>query len=122
MKNGKLSVLLNTPLGVVIVVGAVIAAVELLIMLAILPIITPEIYRDFADPILLTLIVAPALYFLVFRKIQEGEQRLQQIKASAQDAIVIVNEQGRITDWNLAAQKMFQYSSEEAVGQPMHQR
>ena len=121
MKNWKLAELLNTPLGVVIVVGAVIAAVELLIMLAILPIIIPEIYWDFADPILLVIIVAPALYFLVFRKIQEDEQRLQQIKASAQDAIVIVDEQGRITDWNLAAQKMFQYSSEEAVGQPMHQ-
>ena len=38
-----------------------------------------------------------------------------------QEAIVIVNEQGRLTDWNLAAQRMFQYSAEEAVGQQVHQ-
>jgi len=121
MKNGKLAALLNTPLGVMIAVASLVAAVELLIMLAILPVIIPQDYWAFADPVLLTLLVAPLLYFLVFRKIQASEERLRQINATAQDAIIVVDEQARITDWNLAAQKMFGYSREEALGQPLHQ-
>src|SRR3990167_1867003 len=121
MKNLKLLTLLNTPLGVMLVVASLVAAVELLIMLAILPVIIPHDYWAFADPVLLTLIVAPALYFLVFRKMHESEERFRQINAAALNAIVIVNEQGRITNWNLAAQQMFGYSREEAVGQLMHQ-
>ncbi|MDQ7002598.1 MAG: PAS domain S-box protein, partial [Ghiorsea sp.] len=35
------------------------------------------------------------------------------------DAIVCSNETGRITLWNHAAEKMFGYSAEEAVGQPL---
>ena len=129
MKNWKLSALLNTPLGVVIVVGLLILAVEFLIMLVIVSLhnviladeVMEEIIAGIVDPILLTLIVSPTLYFLVFRKMQESEERFRKINAAAINAIVIVNEQGRITDWNLAAQKMFQYSREEAVGQQMHQ-
>ena len=128
MKNWKLAVLLNTPLGLVIVLGSLVLTVELLIMEVIhdvlVPMIFPEVYWGLIDTALLTIIVSPALYFLVFRKIQEGEERFQrinqQINASSHDAIIIVSEQCRITDWNLAAQKMFQYNPEEAVGQQMH--
>jgi hypothetical protein len=70
----KLSALLNTPLGVVIVLGLLIAAVKLLVILVILPIIIPEIYWDFADPILLTVIISAALYFTVFQKILRAEE------------------------------------------------
>ena len=64
---------------------------------------------------------SPALYFLVFRKMHESEERFRQINASVQDAIIVVNEQCLITEWNLAAQQMFQYSREEALGRQMHQ-
>ena len=125
MKNQKLSVLLNTPPGVVIVLGSLVLTAELFIMEAIhdvlVPMIFPEVYWWLIDTALLTIIVAPSLYFLVFRKMHESEERFRQINSFAQDAIVIVNEQGRVIDWNLAAQKMFQYSREEAVGQQMHQ-
>ena len=129
MKNWKLAALLNTPWGVVIVVGLLILVVEFLIMLVIVSLhnviltdeVMEEIIAGIVDPILLTLIVSPALYFLVFRKMHESEERFRQINAAAINAIVIVNEQGRITDWNPAAQRMFGYSGEEAVGQQMHQ-
>lgn len=37
------------------------------------------------------------------------------------DAIVVINEQSQITEWNQAAQNIFQYSREEALGQYLHQ-
>ncbi|MFA7241261.1 MAG: hypothetical protein WC091_14210, partial [Sulfuricellaceae bacterium] len=42
MKNWKLPKLLNTPFGLMLALGSIIAAVELLIMLVILPKIIPE--------------------------------------------------------------------------------
>ena len=125
MKSWKLPALLNTPLGLVVALGSLIAAVELLLMVTIQDVIAslniPNNYWNFIDTILLTLIVAPALYLLVFRKMHESEERFRQINSSVQDAIIVVDEQCRITEWNLAAQQMFQYSSEEALEQPMHQ-
>ena len=125
MKKQKLQALLNTPWGLVVALGSLIAAVEFLIMVSIhvivVPLNIPEVYWVFIDTILLALIVSPALYFLVFRKMRESEERFRQINASVQDAVVVVNEQGQITEWNHAAQKIFQYNQEEAVGQPMHQ-
>ena len=116
--------LFNTPLGGVIGLGLLIMVVEVLIMTEIHDALffasIPNVYWNFLDPILLTIIISPALYFLVFQKLQ-SEERFRQINVSAQDAIVIVNEQGRFTDWNPAAQRMFQYSQEEAIGQQMHQ-
>lgn len=125
MSNWKLPSLLNTPVGLVVALGALIALVELLIMVfihaVVAPLNIPEVYWVFIDTLLLTLIVSPALYFLVFRKMRESEERFRQINASVQDAIIVVNEQCLITEWNLAAQKMFQYSREEALGRQMHQ-
>src|SRR4030067_3651651 len=124
MKNWKLPMLFNTPLGLVIAIGLLIMVVEMLIMTvihdALSPMNIPDVYWNLIDSILLTIIISPVLYSLVFQKLQ-SEERFRQIDASAQDAIVIVNEQGRLTDWTPAAQRMFQYNQEEALGQQMHQ-
>ncbi|MBI2286304.1 MAG: PAS domain S-box protein [Nitrosomonadales bacterium] len=120
----KLLAFLNTALGVMLAVSLLIAAFELLIMWAIPYVLIPmniqNVHWEIIDAALLTLLVAPALYFLVFRRILEDEERFRQTLATAPNAIVIVDGQGRITDWNLAAQQMFGYSHEEAVGQLMH--
>ena len=94
MKNWKLPELLSTPLGLMLALGSIIAAVELLIMLVILPKIIPEIYWDFADPILLTFIVSPALYFLVFRKMRESETRYRNIIQTSMDCFWHVDTEG----------------------------
>ncbi|MDP4027831.1 MAG: PAS domain S-box protein [Gallionella sp.] len=124
MKNWKLPMLLNTPLRWVIALGLLIMVIELLIMTVIKGALSPmhilEDYWDLMDPILLIIIISPVLYAMVFQKLQ-SEERFRQINASAQDAIVIANEQGSIIEWNPAAQSMFQYSREEAIGQQMHQ-
>ncbi|MBI5625760.1 MAG: PAS domain S-box protein [Nitrosomonadales bacterium] len=122
----KLLAFLNTPLGVVIVVGMVALIVELLFMTLLHGFLEvrfklSDTAWNVIDAITLTVTISPALYFLVFRKIHESEQRFRQTLATAPNAIVIVGGEGRITDWNLAAQRMFGYSEEEAVGQLMHQ-
>src|SRR3989338_10873492 len=128
MKNRKLSGLMLTPLAVVIVVGMVVLGTELLFMLTLhelliplAPFELPDIAWDFIDAITLTAVVTPLFYFLVFRKTHDSEERFRQLYTLAPNAVVIVNQQGRITDWNPAAQQMFGYSEEEAVGQLMHQ-
>lgn len=124
MKNWKLSALLNTPLRLILALGLLILVVELFIMTVIndafISLNLPDVYWPFFDAILLTIIISPALYSLVFQKLQ-SEEHFRQINASVQDAIVIVNEQGSIVEWNPAAQRIFQYSQEEAIGQQMHQ-
>ncbi|SCK51996.1 PAS domain S-box-containing protein [Variovorax sp. HW608] len=55
------------------------------------------------------------------RKAREGEQRsrLAAIVASSNDAVIGCRLDGRITDWNAAAAKIFGYSAEEVQGQPL---
>lgn len=132
MKNFKLLALLNTPLGVLILVLAVVLGVELSFMALLdnvlitrLPFTLPHRAWDIIAAVTLTAIISPVLYFLVFQKMQVDQQHLQrinqQINASNRDAIIVTNEQGRIIEWNLAAQKMCQYSREEALGQQIQQ-
>jgi PAS domain S-box-containing protein len=50
------------------------------------------------------------------RELRDTEERFRAISTNAKDAIVLVDEAGRISFWNPAAQKMFDYSEEEALG------
>ncbi|MDB4297444.1 PAS domain S-box protein [Flavobacteriaceae bacterium] len=56
------------------------------------------------------------------RKLQEEQLKFSEIKfksitSTAKDAIISANEEGIIESWNLAAETIFGYSEEEAVGQ-----
>ena len=53
------------------------------------------------------------------RKLQESEQRLSQTIDGAMDAIIAVAEDGHIVLFNNAAEQIFQYSSDEIIGQPV---
>jgi PAS domain S-box-containing protein len=48
--------------------------------------------------------------------LRASQQRIESIIETAQDAFISVDLDGRITDWNSAAQAMFGWSREEAVG------
>jgi PAS domain S-box-containing protein len=54
--------------------------------------------------------------------LQESEQRLRSVAAiveSSDDAIVSKNLDGVVTSWNEGAERIFGYSAEEAIGQPI---
>ena len=83
----KLPAFLNTPARVVIVVGLIILMGEFLIMLLIESIHTtvPEVgflgnvAWKFVDPIMLAAFVAPALYLLIFRALNQQAELERQI-------------------------------------------
>jgi PAS domain S-box-containing protein len=51
------------------------------------------------------------------RALQESEARFRAVTASAADAIVTADVYGTITGWNPAAERLFGYTEEEAVGE-----
>ena len=52
--------------------------------------------------------------------LNDNEEKFHSITSSAQDAILIMDEEGKISYWNEAAEKMFGYTIQEAVGQSLH--
>ena len=55
-------------------------------------------------------------------ELQDSEQRLRYVASiveSSDDAIVSKNLDGIITSWNRGAERIFGYTAEEAVGQPI---
>ncbi len=54
------------------------------------------------------------------KALQESEEKLKAITASAKDAIIMMDYRGDITFWNKAAENMFGYSVKEAIGKEMH--
>lgn len=53
-------------------------------------------------------------------KLRENELLMRAINRSAQDAIVMMDAEGRIFYWNSAADRIFGYTSEEVIGQNLH--
>jgi PAS domain S-box-containing protein len=51
----------------------------------------------------------------------ESEERLRLIAANAQDAIVVLDEGGRVAMWNPAAERIFGRSRSEMIGQDIHE-
>lgn len=54
------------------------------------------------------------------KTLQENEERFRSISFSIHDALVTMDEKGRITFWNDAAEKIFGYPKEEVMGKPLH--
>jgi diguanylate cyclase (GGDEF)-like protein/PAS domain S-box-containing protein len=48
-----------------------------------------------------------------------SEARLRAMLTHANDAIVSMDDRGRVTEWNPAAERLFGWSMEEALGQPL---
>lgn len=51
--------------------------------------------------------------------LRASEEKFRSVVATANDAIVIADHSGRITDFNRAAEQMFLYSANEVIGQPL---
>ncbi|MDD2925193.1 PAS domain S-box protein [Rhodoferax sp.] len=52
--------------------------------------------------------------------LRESEETLRTITGSARDAVLMLDNDGRIALWNTAAQDIFGYTTEEAMGQDLH--
>jgi PAS domain S-box-containing protein len=55
----------------------------------------------------------------VQQALADSEEKFHAISASAMDAIILVDDTGKISYWNPAAERIFGYAKEEAVGQDM---
>ena len=56
----------------------------------------------------------------VAHALQESEEKFRTICAAAQDAVLMMDEQARLSYWNPAAEQIFGYSGPEALGQELH--
>ncbi|MDD5332852.1 MAG: PAS domain S-box protein [Rhodoferax sp.] len=52
--------------------------------------------------------------------LRESEETLRMVAASAQDAILMLDNDGKAVLWNAAAERMFGYSRQEALGRDLH--
>ncbi len=55
------------------------------------------------------------------RALEESENRYRTISNTAQDAIILMDAQGRVAYWNPAAEKIFGFSRVEALGRDLHE-
>ena len=63
---------------------------------------------------------ALALRTKIEAELKESEERFKCLAGSAQDAIVMIDDEGNVCYWNIAAEKMFGYSLQEITGKEMH--
>ncbi len=52
--------------------------------------------------------------------VRESEARLHSIASTALDAVILIDDDGRISFWNDAATRLFGYTNEEIVGKYLH--
>ncbi len=52
--------------------------------------------------------------------LKEREERLRKVVDSAQDAMIIIDENAKVVIWNLSAERMFGYSFSEVEGKELH--
>ena len=57
----------------------------------------------------------------VMDSLQESEAQFRVLTTAAQDAIVMLNEQGQVTFWNAAAERIFGYAAVEMLGRNFHE-
>jgi two-component system sensor histidine kinase/response regulator len=56
-----------------------------------------------------------------FSVLESSEEQLRLIINTALDAVITINAEGRITNWNSEAEKTFGWSSQEALGQRLYE-
>jgi len=57
---------------------------------------------------------------LTEQELIENELRIQTITSAAQDAIIMLNHEGKINFWNDAAERIFGYKKDEILGKGLH--
>ena len=70
-----------------------------------------------------SLLIVASMYMMreVLARHSLTEARLRVISAAARDAVVMMDDKGRIAFWNEAGQRIFGYSGQEAQGKKLHE-
>lgn len=54
------------------------------------------------------------------KELLDSEEKFRTITTSAQDSIIMINEEGNIVFWNQSSKKIFGYTQQEILGKPAH--
>lgn len=70
-----------------------------------------------------SLLIVASMYMMreVLRRYSLAEERLRAISAAAQDAVVMMDERGKVAFWNEAGQRIFGYGKQEAQGKKLQE-
>ncbi|MFQ5353414.1 MAG: EAL domain-containing protein [Thermodesulfobacteriota bacterium] len=83
-----------------------------------------ENYFEVEDLDTLTTLAAPVTIAIDNARITEelkmSEEKFYKMSSSAQDAMIMMNGEGKISFWNTAAERIFGYHSKEAVGKNLN--
>ncbi|MBI4007891.1 MAG: PAS domain S-box protein, partial [Planctomycetes bacterium] len=60
------------------------------------------------------------IQYRLIEELRESVTKFRVIFDSAQDAIVIINDKGKISQWNRAAERIFGFASEDVIGKKLH--
>lgn len=79
---------------------------------------------DEADVIQLTLLMDAVWKSVDIKmaeeRLRESEERIRAIADSAHDSIIIIDENGNVSYWNPASERIFGYSREDVIGKNLH--
>ena len=114
-----------SPLRLFFLVLAIVFLAEAAVMF-VLPALLPGadyVTTSVADALILSILVAPFLWWLIVRplrsKIILEQARAATVVSNAVDGIITINDRGLIESFNPAAEKIFGYSAEEVLGKPL---
>lgn len=110
----------------------IIEAFEMLVIDRYLP--EMDDYAVIFDPAFLVIFLSPILYLLVARPIlrqveqirrakaviADENKKLESITSNSQDAVIMIDNDGRVIFWSAAAEVLFRYTRDEAVGKEVH--
>jgi PAS domain S-box-containing protein len=70
-----------------------------------------------------SLLIAASMYMMreVLKRHSLTEARLRAISAAAQDAVIMMDDRGRVAFWNKAGQRIFGYSRQETQGRKLQE-
>jgi len=70
-----------------------------------------------------SLLIVASMYMMreVLRRHSLAEERVRVVSAVAQDAVVMMDHQGKIAFWNKAGQRIFGFTEDEARGKKLHE-
>ena len=117
----RLTTFLNTPAGIVIMVGLIILVGEFLIMLLIDGVFNSifagkvsNLFWEFIDPIVLTALASPALYILILRPMRNQQELFRMLTETVASGVML-HRGGKLIYVNPAVEQLTGFTREELL-------